>query len=147
MITMQEMHFLTVWVLSSVTGASSNRSTFKGLQLLWRSPQPGFKFELKPASASLLETLPDFKLDWVLSVVPQSFTKSISCSLWNFFLSVGQGRELKSVLSSKMPPDSCSQITDVLQEQTGHSALPFTSQVLFSSKTTDLWAGKPFTQK
>ena len=98
-------------------------------------------------------SLADSKLDLVLSdcshlsAVPQSFTKPISCGLQSFFLAVDQGRELKSILSSETPPESCSQLTDVLQGQTCHNALPFTSQFLFSSKTTDLWAGKPFTQK
>lgn len=120
---------------------------------------PSAKLQLRVKSSICITfgiSLVDFKLDRVLSdcshlsTVPQSFTKPISCGLQSFFLAVGRGRELKAILSSKTPPESCSQLTDVLQGQTRHNALPFTSQFLFSSKTTDLRlldAGKPFTQK
>lgn len=109
---------------------------------------------LQPRVKSIIcITFGNFKLDPVLSdcshlsAVPQSVTNPISFGLQFFFPAIGRGRVLKSILSSETPPESCSQLTDVLQGQTHHSALPFTSQFLFSSKTTDLCAGKPFTQK
>lgn len=78
MIEVQEKHFLTLWGLNRVTDASPNHSTLGVFQLLWHFPQPGFKFELKVAFTSLLETL-----EWSLNSIGSCLTAVTSLQFHN----------------------------------------------------------------